>query len=298
MTKEKKQSTTATIENKSFNLDNIAFQLHGKLTDTNIEDRIKRQVINDSLEIESIEFVPGKDEVKIKMTELGLSTYVVKCMNPKNQDLILAYVDLKKHVDYFKEYNLPDEYQLLMQFENIKIKNIGKGWFDEKEEEKLKHKILSQASIEKIFICKVELCALIDGEATIEFYKFTILGINKKTGMFEEDQLCLNKRGVHKDHEEAKPHYVFIELIEKLFDAAKIHLREFYIFKEGIYKKRYNRYLVEASQGQLFSDLTQFEQKYLADKVHTLSLIKEIDAEEVFKNESLEPSDFEDEESL
>lgn len=294
MAKEKKTDTVN--ENKSYDLDTIAFSINGHLTDSEIEDRIKRQVINDSLEIESIEFIPGKDEVKIKMTELGLSTYVVKCMNPKNEDLIISYVNLKKHVDYFKEYNLPDEFQLIKKFEKEKKKHFGKGYFDEKEEEKLKHKILSEPSIEKIFIRKIEICNLIEGDMTIEYYKLTILGINKKTGFFEEDQLCLNKRGVHKDHEEVKAHSEFLELIEKLFDAGKIHLREFYIFKEGIYKKRYNRYLVEASQGKLFSDLTQFEQNYLSKKVSDLSLVKELDSEEIFTSSEMEESAYVDEE--
>ena len=243
-----------------------------------IEQRIRIQVLKDSIQVEAIEF-GEKSEVKIKMTELGLSTYVVKCTNSLSMEFAGAYMKLKPHVDFFKQYNLPYERDLIVKFEQEKIASIKKlkGAFDERAEEKLKYKILAEASVEKIFIRKIELKSLIEGDSTIEYYQLTVQTINPRTGFPEEDQLCFNKREMPKDNPEFKSHKQLLDCIDQVYYEAKLHLREFYAYKESLYQKRYNRYMIEASQGNLFKDITTFDKKYLQDKVVQLKLNEKMD---------------------
>lgn len=234
-----------------------------------IEQRIYDQVISDSFDIEAIEFKDG--EVKIKVSEFQGPVFTDKSDRELNYEQCMALMQIRKGIDFFKGMDLPDERELELQFldkreTEIQLKGIS---FDEKEQEALKEKVMALPSIEKIDLRKVELKFLPKLEIYIFVLKFE--SKNKITMFSDEDTLQLVVNGVTKDHPNFEHYSELLAAIKNLFSSTKKYLHDVHKERRVKFEKRLRDYTLEASQGNLFKDINDFDKRTLETKIRKMN---------------------------
>lgn len=230
-----------------------------------ILQRIDELVLDSSIRILKIEF--AKDSVAITVEELNTPAMTYKCVNEADVEFTTNLWRIKPFLNQLKSYGLPTEEELKRQFEVEKweyFRNIPEDELTEDAEENLKKQIMARPSIEKIRIKKIELKQNKNqDDSTVWYYQITCASVNRQTAFMEEDQ-CVILESITPPVPDKKIYNEFQAVLEQFFKSGRDHYLAYieYLKKEREEKKR--RYILEASQGDLFSfDTTQTERSIL-----------------------------------
>lgn len=229
-----------------------------------ILQKIEDAVLEDSIKVLSVEF--AKDSIRVKVEEFNNPAITYKCVNKPDVNFGLAYQELKPLVNDFKQYALPNETDLeyiFLREREERFRNISEEDFTEEAEKKLKEEVFSRPSIEKIFIKSIEYKSEMVDNSQVFYYQLKIVNKNIMTLCSEEDQLVLYANFVPKQIKDHKTYELFQAKIDSFFAESK----KFYLdFLEELKTKREEKkrlYILEASQGNLFPDLEEYDKKLL-----------------------------------
>lgn len=265
-----KSKVTMTIQGQEVDiterLDEMEKEISTKKVES-LEKRIGLSILDDSIEIESVEYNSDKDTIKIKSSYFGMpvSTFVSDNKKvPLDVNFVLAIEALKPHINYFKDYYLPNEADLKEWFQREMFlqgfKNLDE---DDDELRDLKHSIMSKPSVEKIHIKKFEINEIREGDVSIPYYSFKVETINRKTNLPQCDELNISCFGVPEQDPEYQNIKIFLLDIKEFLFQSKLHLKEIEKFNKNEENKKERIYIQELSQGELFAKLNPLDQLYV-----------------------------------
>lgn len=268
-----KTKVTMTIKGEEIDitekLDSVEKEISTHST-ISLEERIRLSILDDNLEIESVEYNSDKDTIKIKSSYFAMpvSTFVSDNKKvPLDVNFILAIEALKPHINYFKDYYLPNEADLKEEFQREMFlqgfKNLDE---DDDELRDLKHSIMSKPSVEKIHIKKFEINEIREGDASIPYYSFKVETINRKTNLPQCDELNICCFGVPEQDPEFQNIKIFLLDIKEFLSQSKLHIKEIEKYNKNEENKKERIYIQEMSQGELFAKLNPLDQLYIERK--------------------------------
>ena len=229
-----------------------------------ILQKIDDAVLEDSIKVLSVEF--AKDSIRVKVEEFNNPAITYKCVNKPDVNFGLAYQELKPLINDFKQYALPNERDLEVIFERERqerFRNISEEDFTEEAEKKLKDEVVSRPSIEKIQIKSIEYKAEMVDDSQVHYYLLKIINKNIMTLCNEEDQLVLYANLVPKGIKDHKTYELFQGKIDSFFAESKKFYLEFLEELKSRREEKRRFYILEASQGNLFPNLDEYDKKLL-----------------------------------
>lgn len=230
-----------------------------------ILSKIDELVLDSSIRVLKIEF--AKDSIAIMVEELNTPAMTYKCINEADAEFTANLWRIKPFLDSFKMYGLPTEQDLERQFEVEKweyFRNIPEDEITEDAEDALKKQIMARPSVEKIRIKKIELKQHKNqDDSIIWYYQITCISVNRQTMFMEEDQ-CVILESLIPPVPDKKMYGDFQNTLEQFFRCGRNHYLAYIKYLETEREEKKRRYILEASQGNLFNfDTTDFERSIL-----------------------------------
>lgn len=237
-----------------------------KESEFDIIRKIREQTLQDVVTVESVTL--SDKGIKIKVSENDCPVCTLMCTNKPNVTFINAANYLKPYVNTFKQYNLPNEYQLNQLFEETKkqkFREIRMDKFTEADEKQLKEEILNKPSIEKLFIESVELKSEKKEEMEIFFFLLKVQGLNPVTGAMEKDEVMIYRDNIPRIIGDKQAYEDFRDSIEEYIHEARKHYFAFIKMQELERENTFRRNVLAASQGRLFKldDLSDFDRNVI-----------------------------------
>lgn len=224
--------------------------------------KIREQTLQDVVCVESV--ILSDKGIKIKVSENDGPACTLMCTNKPDVMFINAANYLKPYINTFKQYLLPNEYQLKQIFEEAKkqkFREIRMDEFTEEQEKQLKEEIMNRPSIEKLFIESVELKAEKKDDMEIFYFLMKVIGLNASTGAMEKDEVLIYRDNIPRIIGDKENYESFRDAILAYINEARKHYFAFIKMQETERENSFRRNVLAASQGHLFKmeDLTEFE---------------------------------------
>ena len=238
--------------------------------------KIEQKVRLDQITINYFEMDHETQAIKLKVTELDQPENTYKCRVKPGDNLLLAYLDLKKYLNDYANLNLPNENDLKLAYEQELNSELNSN-FEEGEESiknRLQKTILEAPSVEKIQLNKVQK-SIID---ETDFFILTFDIFNNKTKNFQSTSIRIFANlNPGKTEIEEHDYKCFQEAVSLFFIELKIYYHDFKAELELKYLEKTRAAYLDASQGNLFGELTDFDKKLLLKKTREINEIMRLE---------------------